>query len=71
MDARPGHDLQGRGVPRLLRDVDALERLTGDAGAPTGRVRLERELGYELAQLLVGALARPSACGTWPTSLCA
>ena len=63
MDAAPAHDLQGRGVPRLLRHFDALERLTGDADGPSGRARLERELGWDLAELLVGALTRPQAPG--------
>jgi len=70
MDAAPAHDLQGRGVPRLLRHFAALERLTGDLDGPTGRMRLERELGCELAELLVAALARPSAGGA-SLSLCA
>jgi hypothetical protein len=57
MDAAPAHDLQGRGTPRLLRHFAALERLTS-ADGPSGRARLERELGCDLAELLVGALAR-------------
>jgi hypothetical protein len=61
MDAAPAQDLHGRGVPRLLLHFDALERLTGDTDGPTGRVRLERELGCDLAALLVCALARPPA----------
>jgi len=69
MDAAPAHDLQGRGVPRLLRHFAVLERLTGDVDGPTGRVRLERKLGCDLAELLVGALARPPAGGA-SLSLC-
>jgi len=42
-----------------------MERLTG-ADGPTGRVRLERELGLDLAELLVGALARPGFSEDWP-----
>jgi hypothetical protein len=61
MDAAPAQDLHGRGVPRLLRHFDALERMTGDADGPTGRARLEHELGCDLAQLLVCALVRPPA----------
>lgn len=59
MGTAPAQDLHGRGVPGLLRHFDALERLTGDADGPTGRARLERELGCDLAQLLVCALVRP------------
>jgi hypothetical protein len=60
MDAAPAHDLQGRGAPRLLRHFAALERLTS-AERPSGRARLESELGCDLTELLVGALARPRA----------
>lgn len=69
MDAAPGHDFHGRGACRLLRHFAALERLTGDDG-PTGRVRLERELGLDLAELLVGALVRPGGREDWPALLC-
>ena len=69
MDAAPGHDFHGRGACRLLRHFAALERLTGDDG-PTGRVRLERELGLDLAELLVGALVRPGGPEDWPALLC-
>ena len=55
MDAAPAHDLHGRGAPRLLRHFAALELLTSVEG-PSGRARLERELGCDLADLLVGAL---------------
>ena len=58
IDAAPAHDLDGRGAPRLLRHFDALERLTRAEG-PSGRARLETEVGCDLAELLVGALARP------------
>jgi hypothetical protein len=60
MDAAPAQALQGRGAPRLLCHFAALERLTS-AGGPSGRARLERELGCDLADLLIGALARPRA----------
>jgi hypothetical protein len=56
MDAAPAHDLHGRGATRLLRQFAALELLTSVDG-PRGRARLERELGSDLADLLVGALA--------------
>jgi hypothetical protein len=61
MDAAPAHDLSGRGAPRLLRHFAALELLTR-AEEPSGRTRLEHELGCDLAALLVGALA-PSRRG--------
>lgn len=70
MDAAAAHDLQGPGIPRLLRHFAAFERLTGDLDGPSGRVRLERELGCDLAELLVGALVRPPAGGA-SLSLCA
>ena len=66
MDAAPGQHLRGRGAPRLLEHFAALDRITRSEG-PSGRVRLERELGWELAELLVGALARarlPGRCST-------
>jgi hypothetical protein len=56
MDAASSQEIQGRGAPRLLEHCAALDRVTGSE-RPTARVRLERELGYELADLLVGALA--------------
>jgi hypothetical protein len=46
-----------RGAPRLLADFEALERITERDG-PSGRDRLEREVGCELADFLVSALAR-------------
>jgi hypothetical protein len=70
MDAAPAQDLHGRGAPRLLRHFAALELLTQDAG-PSGRLRLERELGGDLADLLLEALARPARRCEWPVSLCA
>lgn len=60
MDAAPGNNFNGRGAPRLLRDFALLERLTGVEG-PSGRLRLERELGCDLADFLVGALSRSRA----------
>lgn len=56
MDAASSHQIPGRGAPRLLEHCVALARVTGSEG-PTARVRLERELGCELADLLVEALA--------------
>jgi hypothetical protein len=50
--------LAGRGAPRLLEHCAVLERVTGGE-RPSARARLERELGCDLAELLVGALARP------------
>ncbi|HXV35008.1 MAG TPA: hypothetical protein VD769_13450 [Gaiellaceae bacterium] len=64
MDAAPAQDRHGRGAPRLLRHFAALDRLTRDEG-PTGRARLELELGGDLAHLLVDALARPARRGEW------
>jgi hypothetical protein len=46
-----------RGAPRLLADFEALDRITEGDG-PSGRDRLEREVGCELADFLIGALAR-------------
>ncbi len=57
MDAASGQQVQGRGAPRLLADFAALDRFTSDR--PTARARLELELGGELTDLLVEALARP------------
>lgn len=70
MDAAPAQDLHGRGAPRLLRHCAALELLTQDAG-PSGRARLERKLGGDLAELLLDALVRPARRCEWPVSLCA
>jgi hypothetical protein len=60
MNAAPAHDLPGRGAPRLLRHVAALECLKRVEG-PCGRARLETEVGWDLAQLLVEALAHPGS----------
>jgi hypothetical protein len=57
MDPAPTQKLQGRGVPRLLAHVASLDRLTR-ADVPSGRTRLEHEVGRRLAGLLVGALTR-------------
>ena len=69
MDAAPAQDLHGRGAPQLLRHFAALELLTRDEG-PSGRARLELELGGDLADLLHEALARPGRRGDWPAALC-
>jgi hypothetical protein len=63
MDGPPIQRLQSRGAPRLLADFAALERIT-DGDGPSGRQRLELEVGWELADFLVGALARsaPRVC---------
>lgn len=58
MDAAPASPLNGRGAPRLLRHFAVVDRLTRDADSLSGRARLEREVGCELCELLVGALAR-------------
>ncbi|HXV57665.1 MAG TPA: hypothetical protein VD704_07345 [Gaiellaceae bacterium] len=60
MDAAPAHELPGRGAPRLLEDFAVFERLTAAEG-PSGRLRLEHEVGWELAQLLVSGLSRARA----------
>ena len=57
MDDPPSHRLPGRGASRLLADFAALERITEGEG-PSGRHRLELEVGCELADFLVSALAR-------------
>ena len=57
MGGAPIHRLQERGAPRLLADFAALERITRGDG-PSGRHRLELEVGCELADFLVSALAR-------------
>jgi hypothetical protein len=57
MDGLPIHQPQRRGAPRLLADFAALERMT-DGEGPSGRLRLELEVGCELADFLVSALAR-------------
>ena len=58
MDAASASDFHGRGAPRLLRHFAVLDRLA-NADGPSGRLRLEHELGCELADFLVGALASP------------
>ena len=65
MDAAPAQDLHGRGAPRLFRLFAALELLTQEE-RPSGRARLELELGGDLADLLVDALARKSRRGELP-----
>jgi hypothetical protein len=50
--------LDGRGAPRLLEHCAALERVTGGEQL-SARARLELELGGDLADLLIGALAGP------------
>lgn len=57
MEGPPIHRLQSRGAPRLLADFAALERITEGDG-PSGRHRLELEVGCDLADFLVSALAR-------------
>jgi hypothetical protein len=59
VDAASTQHLDGRGAPRLLEHCAALERVTGGE-RPSARARLELELGDDLAELLVGALAAPS-----------
>lgn len=58
MDAAPASFLNGRGAHRLLRHFALVDRLTRADEWPSGRARLEREVGCDLAGLLVGALAR-------------
>lgn len=70
MDAASTHDLHGRGAPRLLRHFAALERLTSVDG-PSGRARLESKVGCDLAELLVGALARSRRAEEQSLPLCA
>ena len=56
MDDPAIHRLRGRGASRLFADFAALERITEGDG-PSGRDRLELEVGFELADFLVSALA--------------
>ncbi len=63
MDAAPAQGFEGRGAPRLLEHFAAFERITSGDG-PSARIRLEREVGWELAELLVGALAGAGGSGT-------
>lgn len=63
MDAASVQCLASRGAPRLLADFATIARVTGGEGE-SARARLEYELGYELAERLVCALAsrpRPRA----------
>ena len=69
MDAAPAHDLHGRGARRLLRHCAAFDLLTQDGDGPTVRTRLERELGGDLADLLLDALARPGFRRDWTVCL--
>jgi hypothetical protein len=71
MDAAPAHDFQGRGAPRLLRHFEALERLTSACEGPSGRARLERELGRDLTAFLVNALSGGRASAERRLRLCA
>jgi hypothetical protein len=57
MDGPPIHRRQRRGAPRLLADFAVLERIAEGDG-PSGRYRLELEIGCELADFLVSALMR-------------
>jgi hypothetical protein len=67
MDAASSHRIRGRGAPRLLEHCAAVARITASEG-PSARDRLERELGCELTDLLVGALV--SSRGTRPAVVC-
>jgi hypothetical protein len=60
MDTAPAQKLQGRGVTRLLAHVASLDCLAR-ADVPSGRARLEHQVGRRLAGLLVGSLARDAA----------
>jgi hypothetical protein len=63
MNAASLQRLEGRGARRLLADFAAIERVTAGEGG-SARARLECELGHELAERLVCALAsrpRPRA----------
>lgn len=57
--------MRPRGLPRLVFDLDAVDRLTGPRVQPA-RVRLEAQVGVELLRDLDrmldlgGALARPA-----------
>jgi hypothetical protein len=57
MDDAPAQKLQGRGMLRLLAHVASLDRLAR-ADVPSGRTRLEHQVGRRLAGLLVASLAR-------------
>ena len=61
MDPAPAQKLQGRGVPpRLLAHVASLDRLAR-ADVPSGRTRLEHQVGRTLAGLLVESLTRDAS----------
>jgi hypothetical protein len=59
MDTAPAQKLQGRGA-RLLAHVASLDRLAR-ADVPSGRTRLEHQVGRRLAGLLVGSLTRDAS----------
>ena len=65
--ARDSRPEAAAGVARLLDHCEALARVMG-GGAPatTARSRLESALGLELAERLVGALARGSRSRAMP-----
>jgi hypothetical protein len=56
MDAAFPQQVGGQGAPRILRHCDALAQVTASE-RPSARDRLELELGYELAGLLIEALS--------------
>jgi hypothetical protein len=58
VDAASMQYLSARGAPRLLEHCAVLERVTSGE-RPSARARLDLELGGDLAELLVGALASP------------
>jgi len=51
-------DLHERGDARLLHHLGTLERMLGDERLPA-RVRLEDELGPDLARLVTSSLVAP------------
>jgi hypothetical protein len=55
--ARDSRPRSTGGTSRLIDHCEAVSRVT-TVGSATARVRLENELGSELARRLVGALAR-------------
>lgn len=69
MDAASIQHLDGRGAPRLLEHCAALDRVTGSE-RPSARARLELELGGDLAELLVGALAAPGPARPLAAACC-
>ena len=60
MDIAPAQKLPDRGVTRLLAHIASLDRLAR-ADVPSGRARLEHQVGPRLAGLLVGALTRDAS----------